>query len=52
MSRVPAQEEIEVQGHRRESVEAKTLGMRTGGREVGRKTNSRKVKIECALRVI
>jgi hypothetical protein len=34
------------------SAEGKTWGISHGSREVGKKTSSRKVKIECALIVI
>jgi hypothetical protein len=34
------------------SVEAKPSGIGHGSRDVGSKTNSRRVKIKCALRVI
>jgi hypothetical protein len=44
--------ELKESSRYKKSVEAKTSGIGHGSREVGRKTSSWRVKIECALRGI
>jgi hypothetical protein len=51
-SRETQEELVRIKGIEGESVEAKTSGMGHGSREFGRKTRSRRVEIECALKVM